>query len=38
MPVHDEGVIADRKPEPLGDRILALFNTRIDELFNTAAV
>ena len=36
--VHNEGVVADREPEALSHGVLPLFDARIHELFNAAAV
>jgi hypothetical protein len=38
MPVHDQRVIADGKPQPLGHRRLPFFDTGVHELFDSAAV
>jgi len=38
MPVHDQRMVADREPQPLGDGRLPLFDTGIHELFDAAAV
>jgi len=38
MTVHDQRVVTDREPQPLGDRGLPLFDTGIHELFDAAAV
>jgi hypothetical protein len=38
VPVNHEGVLADRKPESLGDRVLALLDSGIHELFDVATV
>jgi len=38
VPVNHEGVLADRKPESLGDRVLTLLDSGIDELFDVTAV
>src|SRR6185503_19263865 len=38
MPVQGHGVIAEYVPQPLGDRLLALLDRLVDELFDPAAV
>ena len=38
IPVHDQRMVADREPQPLGDRRLPFFDTGIHELFDSAAV
>ena len=38
MPVHDQGVIADREPEALRHRCLPFLDARIHELFDPATV
>src|SRR5438309_7290706 len=38
LPIHDQGVIADRESEALGHRGLTLLDAGIHELFDPAAV
>jgi len=38
MPVENQRVIADFEPQALRDRVLALFDPAVHELFDTAAV
>ena len=38
VPVNHEGVLADRKAEPLRYGVLAILDTRIDEFFDVPAV